>query len=102
MVLLVLTGERQSIFLLVVLPALAIAFNQGCLVGGHHAVHLLAAHNGVLKILLHLVYMLLELLEEGEHFIRLIVEGKNLLVLIIDGCLSDLPDKAEVVLDTYQ
>lgn len=54
------------------------------------------------KILLHLVYVFLELLKEGEHLYGLIVEGKNLLVLLKDGGLCDLANEAEVVLDAHE
>ena len=80
-------------------PAIPVALNDSALVGGQHAIHLLTAQDGVLKILLHLLDMPFELLEEGEHFLGFGVEGADFLVLVDDCRLRDVAHKREVLLD---
>lgn len=85
-----------------VAPVVAIALDQGVLVGGQHAVHLLAAEDGVFEILLHLIDVLLEALQKGEHFFGLLVKVADLLILSYDSLICDVSNEGEILLDTVE
>ena len=54
------------------------------------------------EVLLHLIDMLFEHYEEIVHFYGLTKELTYLAVLVIDCCLCDISDEAEVLLDANE
>ena len=77
-----------------------IAFEKSGLVCCKHAVHLLAAHHGMLKLQFHVIDVLLEGLQKGEHVCRLLVKVHDLAILVIDRLRRDVANEGKVLLDS--
>ena len=56
----------------------------------------------MLKILLHLINVFLKLFQEVEHFLGLVVESQDLVILVLDCLLRDISNEAKVLLDSIK
>ena len=83
-------------------PAITVALQQGALIGRKHAIHLLTARHCVLKFAFHMINVRFKIIQEGEHFLRSLIEAQNLAILLIYCFLRDVADEAKVLLDPMQ